>query len=186
MDYPVRMVSIDPGTNSVGIAVCEFSADWTQMVVVDATTIDLQRLLLRYEKTRAGIWGDRRAKLYILREAITRYLDAWRPVVVCSEAPYMGRFPQAFAALVEAMSAIAAGVSEYDPSLRMATWDPASVKQAMGVNGRSGDKELMRRAITLRPDIVMCTPIELLDEHAVDAICVGYTQFCNHIRGGVT
>ena len=91
-----------------------------------------------------------------------------------------------YAALTEAMTALSAGLYTYDPSIRLATWEPSAVKLAMGVNGRSGDKELMRSAITLRPDIVMCTPIELLDEHAVDAICVGYTQFCNHIRGGVT
>ena len=183
MTHPIRMVSIDPGTNTVGVAVSEFNNDMTKMVVVDAMTIDLQRLLLRYEKTRAGIWGDRHAKLYILKDAIARYLDAWRPVVVCSESPYMGRFPQVYAALTEAMTALSAGLYTYDPSIRLATWEPSAVKLAMGVNGRSGDKELMRRAITLRPDIVMCTPIELLDEHAVDAVCVGYTHFCNHIRG---
>lgn len=183
MTYPVRMVSIDPGTNNVGLAVCEFNADMTQMFVVDAMTIDLQRLLLRYEKPRADVWGDRHAKLHILTGAITRYLDAWRPVVVCSESPYMGRFPQAYAALVEAMTSLSMGLRAYDPSIRLATWEPSAVKLAMGVNGRSGDKELMRRAITLRPDIVMCVPLELLDEHAVDAVCVGYTQFCNQIRG---
>lgn len=182
MSYPIRMVSIDPSSNHVGIAVSEFDKDFNTMMVVDVTTIHLAKLVNRYEKEMMDVFSEKIAKLHILREAITKYLHAWNPCVIVSEGPYMGEFAVAYAALVESISAIRAGIKDYDPSLILNIIDPATVKKGAGVSGKSGDKELMRVAIDLKSDLTLTTPSILLDEHAIDAVLVGYCYFKDKIK----
>lgn len=102
---------------------------------------------------------------------------------VASECPYMGRFPQAYAALTECLTSIRSAVHDYDPTLVLHEIDPATVKMNVNVNGKSGDKQLMTNAVTelIKTGRILNTGlvnIGLLDEHAIDAIAVGYA----HIR----
>lgn len=180
---PMRMVSIDPGTSTIGVAVHEFDDRLLKMIVVDAATIDAGFLAHRYYEDRVRTHGDKHARLYALRIAILRYLNAWSPATVCCEAPYMGRFPQAYGALVESISAIRYGIELYDPAMRLYLFDPATVKVAVGVSGKSGDKNAIRGAIRRQADLELRVNVDLLDEHAVDAIAVGYTHFASNIRG---
>lgn len=180
---PFRMVSIDPGTTTLGIAVSEFDDDLSRMVVVDAMTIRGDILAKRYNPEYILRHGDRNARLIALRGALKRYFDTWLPTVICSEAAYLGRSAQAYAALIEAVSMIRYACELYDPSIRLETFTPSEVKVGVGVGGRSGDKELMRAALEKVEDLWIQVPLDSLDEHAIDAIAVGYVKFMTNIRG---
>lgn len=169
-----RIVSFDPGTGSLGIAVLDYNAENKTHVVEYAATapIDKQyrKQLLLIEK-----FGDRIAKLQTVKEVVSSILNYWEPSLVASEAPYMGRFPQAYAALVECVDAIRKGTNEYDIFMPLKTIDPATVKKTLGVSGKSGDKTLILKALEKREDLLFKEGVNLhsLDEHALDAIAVG-------------
>jgi hypothetical protein len=50
-------------------------------------------------------------------------------------------------------------------------------KNANGVKGGSRDKEDMRKAIIANPSIVSTKDFNLLDEHSIDSIGIGYCYF---------
>lgn len=179
---PIRLFSIDPGSNHVGFAMSEISSDFKSITVVDATTVNLPKLLNRNEQPRAKLFGDKVAKLHILRHAVTRYAEAWNPLCVVSETPYMGKFPQAYGALMECYFSIRLGLSDYNRSMILHGIDPSSVKASVGVNGRSDDKELVRKALLKLPDLILDVQLLHLDEHAIDAIAVAYSYYKSNVR----
>ena len=81
----------------------------------------------------------------------------------------------AYAALVECLDAVRRAVIKYDETLSLTVIDPARVKKAIGVSGKSGDKTLVRAALSTMEAFTLMTDISLdkLDEHAIDAIAVG-------------
>lgn len=94
------------------------------------------------------------------------------------EAPFLGRFPQSYAALVEAVSGIRRAAIAYNVLVDFDHVDPPSAKKAVGVNVKSKDKEEVMEAITKLPDVVYDTDTNILlsylSEHASDAVAVGY------------
>lgn len=181
-DSLFRIVAIDPGTNALGLAVLDADIATGHLFVKDALTIDVARFINRYPQV-ATVHGDRVAKLYGVERALMKYFMAWQPARVVSEAPYMGRFPQAFGALVECVTAIRRALMNYNRSLPLASLDPATVKKSIGVSGKSGDKEAILPALKKRTDITFLIDVDALDEHARDAIAVGYAYYQSLAEG---
>lgn len=182
LNAPIRIFSIDPGTNNLGFAMCEVSPDFNTLTVVDATTVKLMKLLNREEQSRAEYFGDKIAKLHLIRKAVARYADAWEPLALVSETPYMGQFAQAYGALMECYCSIRLGIADYNKSMILHGIDPSTVKCSVGVNGKSNDKNLMRIALTKLPDLILNVSLWELDEHAIDAIAVNYSYFKNKVK----
>ena len=184
MGRPVRIISFDPGTNKTGVAISEVSDDLTHIRIIHACTINLDKMVRRDGSDKADQMGDKHAKLAILKQAAYRLIVAWAVDFACSESPYMGSFPSAYAALTECLDTIRDAVHEYDPSMELYTIDPATVKKAMGVSGKSGDKNAMREAICSpfieQQGLILEVDIDTMDEHAVDAGCVNYCYFRQH------
>lgn len=173
-----RILSIDPGSNSMGIAVIDVSPVDFKPTVVHAATVNVHALLSHYETT-AQMHGDRIARLIAVEKTMYKLLSVWEPEMVVSESPYMGRFPQAYAVLVDCLSAIRRALNDYDPTQMLHTIDPASIKKAVGVSGKSGDKEAMKRAVRALSDLSVdtCLHMSEIDEHSNDAIAAGYAQY---------
>lgn len=119
----LRIVSVDPGTNSLGVAVLDLDIFNNSIVVQHAFTIDIQKHSARYSQINL-VHGERVAKLHAVRQALYRFYCTWQPDHIVSEAPYMGRFPQAYAALVECVSSIRYAVMEYHQAKPLNTIDP--------------------------------------------------------------
>lgn len=181
-DSIYRILAIDPGTNALGVAVLDVDIDTHIVTVKHATTIDVSKLCQHYPQLIA-IHGERVSKLHAVEVSLYRLFRAWRPDEIVSESPYMGRFPQAFAALIECISSIRRAIMEYNRALPFPTIDPASVKKSVGVSGKNGDKEAMKTAIQIQSDLVFELNVDDLDEHAIDAIAVGYAFYKNHTQG---
>ncbi len=175
-----RLLAIDPGSKTMGVSLLEFDFDTRENWVLDSFTIDADRRVGTISYV-SDYHGDRATKLLTHHRALKRLLEEWEPDAVVSESPYMGRFPQAFEALTDTMNVIRSAVREYNMFLHLHKFDPATVKTAVGVSGKSGDKEAIRRALQGLPDLRFTESVLLseLDEHSVDSIAVGYA-FTKH------
>lgn len=177
-----RIVSIDPGTNALGAAVLDIDPVTGHITVEHAVTLNVAKLSQQFPQIVA-VHGERVSKLYAVEKHLLKFYMAWIPDSIVSEAPYMGAFPQAYAALVECVTSVRRAVMSFIKTMPLYTIDPASVKKSIGVSGKSGDKEAVRAAIQLVPNISFNVDIATLDEHAVDAIAVGIAHYKSLMTG---
>lgn len=177
-DPTYRIFSIDPGTNTLGVAVIDVDLQQGTAIVVEAFTVQGDRLYQQYPEV-IEVHGERVAKLIAHEENLKRLLYQFQPHCVVSEAPFMGRFPQAYAALVECIGAIRRAVMAYNSAMALDMIEPSVVKKAVGASGRGSNKEDVARAIQSLPDLSYCPWIDpqQFDEHTSDAVAVGYCQF---------
>ena len=171
----LRVLSIDPGTNALGLSVHELNLTEGTMIVLDAHTVNVPRVMNLYCSDTLFYQGEKIAKLKAVEYAVSNYARTWEIERAVSEAPYMGKFPAAYAALVSCINAIRSGCSFYDSKLYLEVIDPATVKKMLGVPGNSGDKSLITKAIE-KSEIIDTSTVDLsaLDEHSLDSIAVGH------------
>ncbi len=173
-----RVLSIDPGTNHLGYAIMDvdYANSHEPIALVEVGTLNAA-VLSRPYTTLLEVHGEKVTKLYALEQAIKRILEAFKPDIIVSESPYMGSFPQAYAALVECLKTIRSALIEHNPCMPLHIIDPASIKAAVGVSGKSGNKGLMTEAVAglvSKNAIITDVDIATLDEHSVDSIAAGY------------
>lgn len=193
----IRIMSIDPGGTTTGIAITDLDMLTGKCYIVDSHTIHLDKLIKRKYGHNVIIYGEKFARIIALKEAMTKLLVAWQPEYIVSEGPYLGSFVTTFASLTSCVMAIRLAIYEWEPYKDVTVLDPATVKKAVGVSGKSGDKNLMRIAVAKRGLIFTDVLLEKLDEHSVDAIAVGqayielfirrqyeFTQSCLSDKGG--
>lgn len=172
-----RFIALDPGTETLGVSVFDINFAERRAYIPLVTTFKASRSNY-YNDQDGNVFGDRYARLDAHRHALIQLFASYQPAAIVSESPFMGRFPQAFAALTECMSMIQSAIREYSYSMRLETVDPMTAKQAVGVSKRGSNKELVREGVLKIPDIVFlnCDP-STLDEHSIDSIAVGYSRF---------
>jgi len=167
-----RVLSVDPGTTHTGFAIVEKDLSTGEIHVPMAFTVhrkDLVRnkpfLSEQYEEREVAVMG------YSL--SFRNLLLTWEPTVVAVETSYMERFPQAFKALNELSISFIRETMSWDPTVPYKKVTPSAAKVAMGVKGNSSDKDHMRQALFGMPGVWLPQYASALDEHAVDAICIG-------------
>lgn len=176
-----RILSIDPGSDTLGIAMIDVDLVHHTATLTHTNTLHAGRAI-RHLPFTVETFGERQARLNTHACGLRDYLFSAHPHCVISEAPYMGRFPQAFETLVECMYMLRGVVAEYDPSMCMETIDSPSAKKSVGAPGKrpkgmSKDdyKETVRHGIQGLSKLRLAPGITLAycDEHAIDAIAVG-------------
>lgn len=177
MRTPWRLVSIDPGTRKSGFAVLEIHPVTGELFVVDAWTLDVDKITEREHGELIYLHGMGVARQIVLQDSLWRILDAWRPATVASESPYFSGLVSTFRRLTEAVAAFRVAVTRYDAFMQLFTYEPSVAKTALHVPGNSNDKELVREAIRAHPTLCRFIDLDLLDEHAVDAILIGYCHY---------
>lgn len=183
----MRILSIDPGTNFLGISIMDVVVNESyykpELDILHCASVNIESLAnALYGETLVLNHGLRQAKVIACKELLTKMLNEWQPTVVAIESPYMGRFPQAFSALVECMQALKLAVIEYDVTLEINAYDPSTVKKAVGSAKISSDKNAVKTAMN---KIFNDFNFEDLDEHAIDSLAVGYTCYktwLNHYK----
>ena len=172
----VRVVSIDPGMN---MGICVSNLDFTQqkqeVLFVDTFYIDKKKK--GFEDKPYGLASNALINTQTIRKLIGDVLQEYQPDVVICEAAFLGKFPQACASLCLCLNAIETAVFDYDYDVGFYTFDPPTVKNAMGVYGRSKDKDDMQKALMKNERIISEKDLSVLDEHSVDSICVGHCYF---------
>lgn len=178
-DSIYRIVSIDPGTKTAGFAVVDVDiAKRTYLVKMVKTLKGAHALLgkkplLEYHSARflRNIWFFAR---------FTEILEEYDPYTVAAEAPFFGRLPAVFGALIEQRSFFLAALYNWDRGHPYYLYSPSEVKKAVGVKGKSNDKEDMRKALAKRNDVLYDSGVSLddMDEHEIDAVCVAIKHAC--------
>jgi Holliday junction resolvasome RuvABC endonuclease subunit len=182
MEHPntsiYRIVGIDPGTNTLGVASLGFDLEQKTLALEEATTFTANHLTHRFPGM-VDVHGERFARIHTHRCRLLEYFQTRQPHAIASESPFFGRLAQPYAALTECVYGIRLAVQDYDCLKPLNTYDPATVKKNIGVSGKSGDKDAMRRAVLALPFIQphQHPYLATIDEHAIDAIAVGYSHF---------
>jgi len=177
---PLRIIGIDPGTDTLGVSVLDVCLATNRILLQQSSTFSGNQMARNY-RWLSDVHGDKVARLKAHEDNLTDLFHQLRPHEIISEMPYMGKFPAAFAALVECMNAIRNAVIRYDERMPLVTVDPPTVKNTLGVNGKSGDKTLMQRGILQlvasgRIENPTGMDVTLLDEHSIDSIAVAYVR----------
>ena len=179
-DPTYRYIAIDPGSNTLGLSVFDVNLVTMEESVLEAVTFNGEKLSARSPYVNE-VHGDKFARLKAHEENLVRLMFKWKPNAVICESPFLGRFPQAFAALTETLSMIRRAVYAYDPTICLETVDPPTAKLAVGVSGKGKDKEDVRQGVLkLREQGVkfnMVARLEDLDEHSIDSIAVGHHKY---------
>lgn len=172
-----RVVAIDPALDKLGISVLDVCLVSRRIFIRYAETIDAVAGANKYPEVISH-FGLRQAKLTYHEYYLTKFFERWQPHSIVHEAPFLGRFPNSYAALVEAVHGIRNAAINYSVLVDFDSVDPPSAKVAVGVSGRSKIKEEVMEAITKLPNVVYDREtnilLEYLSEHASDSIAVGY------------
>jgi Holliday junction resolvasome RuvABC endonuclease subunit len=178
-DSSFRVVGLDPGTETFGVAVLDLSLQTGEIVVVYSETLALQKLLRHHNyRSEEETYGGRTARLMALEDSLFNLFEQLQPHAICSESPFLSRFPEAFAALTECVSYARRAVCRYDRYLPLEVVDPPTAKKAVGMKVKRGmTKDDVKIAVAKLPiRYAEGIVLEDLDEHQVDAIAVAYYQ----------
>lgn len=170
----VRVMAIDPGTNTLGVAILE-QKETGEITVLDVRTHIASKMTKRYPHLLYQ-YGDLQTRLYAMKESLKRTIQYWTPDLVVCESAYMGKFAHSFMALTQVKEMLFQVVRESDPMLSLVFIEPSVAKKAVGVNGSRHDKDGVRDALLTLPllQFNQTIPFTNLDEHSTDAIAIGY------------
>lgn len=170
------ILGVDPGLNHTGVAVFQIDAYNRLIQSIIAFTIHTNQLA-----DTTGIddelHTDRIIKLYKLKHSIQETIVKVNPVVIACESPfYNTKFPMAYAALVEAIDFIQSAAIEINGNIFFRTIEPLLVKKTVGAGMTKGKLDV-KTAIANTPHLMRALQmnLDLLDEHSIDAIAIGYT-----------
>lgn len=172
------LVAIDPGLNNIGVAVFQFQTNPLKILTINAFTIKEERV-----EDRTCLDGEYIAEQVVKRtrmvNAVLTVLKKVSPEALVSESPFFDRRkPGSFAVLTEVINDIFSGTLRFNNNIRISMVAPLLVKHTLGVAGQKG-KEVVKEAMSQTQEVleVLESDFDELDEHAIDAIGVGYTYF---------
>jgi Holliday junction resolvasome RuvABC endonuclease subunit len=180
--YP-RLLGIDPGSETLGVACLSVDANTLEIVNTQAITFIGSKLGMNPWMT--NVHSARFARIAAHKENLKRVFSQTLPVAIACESPfYNPRRPNAFEVLVETLDMIRQAVWEYDQHLALDLVDPPTVKISVGAKGNA-DKDVMRAKILALPNLNFTgsIPLHLLDEHSIDAIAVAYSKLQQYRNG---
>lgn len=173
-EQPYRICAIDPGTDTLGVAILDVYLIRRIIRVVEVRTFRASDHFASVQHFNY-LHSDRTLRMYWHGINLTNLLFAWMPQAVIAEAPYMGRFPAAYEALVECRAMIRQAVWDYHPGIPLLLVDPPTAKKSVGAIVKKGSKENVQESVLKLPFVEWYQPlgIDQIDEHGFDAIAVG-------------
>lgn len=182
-DETVRIMSFDPGTDTLGLAVSDANFATGQVSVIHAETFKASKYVNLHDEYQLTqeTYGDRQARLQSHHDRVLMHMEHWLPHIVVSESPFMGMRAQAFEALVECVNTLRWATYHFNPTVPLEVISPMSAKKVVGASGRGKDKHDVKDCIVSLMNQHYLTyqgmvPFDNLDEHSIDAITVGYAM----------
>lgn len=186
MDNIYRVVAIDPALDKMGLSVLDINVDTKFITIVHTETVDGVWGATKYPEVVQS-FGMRNGKLKYHLDYLTECFRRWKPDSIVHESPFLGRFPQSYAALVEVVLMIRMAAMRYDFMVDFDYVDPPSAKKAVGVSGKSKDKTEVMDAIRKLPKVIYDSEtnnlLDYVSEHESDSIAVGYWKIQKLFRG---
>jgi Holliday junction resolvasome RuvABC endonuclease subunit len=167
----IKIVALDPGLNNTGVSSILFDYNSRSIVGIAAYTIKTEDLIKKHYMT--NYLDDRTIKQLMLKEKFIETVEFFKPDVVISEAPFFySSKPVAFKALVEVINLFKMVLAESYPQTPFVQLEPLMVKKhvkSLNIHDKDSTKEALE-VLGLSKYLLLNT----LDEHAVDAISIGY------------
>lgn len=173
VDRSARMLSLDPGSRTMGLAIVEYDYLSKKRSILFTVTLDVDEGLKSYRQMEE-VLGTRPVRLKLIKEFLTGHLQDFQPDIVVMESPFAGSNVQAFKILVDVMKMIEEATTEYGANIALLKIDPPTVKKVHGVPGNSSDKSLMLAAVSNVSELELSDGLCFKDmsEHEIDAIAV--------------
>jgi len=163
----MRLISIDPGTTTCGIAIWDIGDNFN---IIDLTSFTLVIDRDIYLETRISM----------IRDYIFNIIKDVEPFQLIHESGFIDRFrPQAYGPIYAVIYNIREAFKlyfNYSDDERIFMYPPKNVKArlATGTADKSGMLEAVSSIDELKPFITLAET-----EHAIDAIAIGYTHLLN-------
>lgn len=184
----IRILGFDPGSSTFGTSVVDVSIKRKTPVCIATETIDATKLFKRSEhKAFIAVRGERDLRVMLIRRELRRIIEKWKPDVIISEAPFLGRKTvTTFEALTEVRVMVRELVWELYPHMRVLFVDPIRVKNYIGVSHIKTDKSDMHKAVHAFYDgRQKNNALADADEHSIDATAVCHVYYRRDILGEV-
>lgn len=184
-DDVIRILGIDPGTDTLGVAILDIDIESYEPTVVYGHTFKASKMI-DLTSTVVDRLGARAVRLRTHRTSLMEVFDATEPTLIAAETPFLkfGRV-SAFEALVECYAMMREVVWQYSPSCYLHRVDPVSAKNYVGVSHKGTDKNDVRRGVLAHfaGKVAKGVPIETFDEHTIDAIAVAHCLYRKRLLG---
>lgn len=168
-----KILSIDPGTTHTGYALLTVDHSQMKIVAAKAWTVHADKCITD-EDWDVHLYNERFARVKQHGAIFYHYLKKYQPVSVVCESPfYNPKRPNAYGALLEIVLTIRAALYRFDKWLYLHQIDPSTAKKNIGVPGNSNDKSLIKQSLLQHPDFKNAN-LQDFDEHAADALAIGY------------
>lgn len=177
------IIGIDPGSETLGLAVLEFDIDTLQIVSSRAQTF-VGSKMYQQDNWLSTCHSARVARIQTHKDNLISIFRQVDPLQIACESPfYNPRRPNAYGVLVEVLTMIRNAVIEYDVWKSLYLIDPPTVKKSIGAPGNA-DKNKMMECICNLPGLNFMDPVGLqnIDEHSVDALAVAYCRYLNLVK----
>lgn len=172
------LVAIDPGLNNIGVAIFVIDTRLLKILSISAFTIKEERVEDRSCMDEEYV-NEQTVKRSRMVSSVLTVIEKNFPEALVSESPFFDRRkPGSFAVLTEVINEIFSGTLRFNNNIRISMVAPLLVKHTLGVAGQKG-KEVVKEAMAKETELLalLQDDFEKLDEHAIDAIGVGYTYF---------
>jgi Holliday junction resolvasome RuvABC endonuclease subunit len=167
------ILAIDPGTRHTGFSIVHYTLNKPpELLFVETLNIDHELDTLKYVNT---LHGERFCRILAVCKQFSKLLLAYVPNLIACEQCYYSGIANPFATLTSLICALKLEAYNIDESLEFHMVEPSIVKQYVGVKGNTGDKELMRNAVS-KLDMVNLD-VNILDEHSIDSIAINVTAY---------
>lgn len=173
----IRIISIDPGEH-LGVSVWEYNTTTKERHLQCTFALD-SRFAKKYDWMK-GQYTDRAIMQYAYKNMFVKLFGrVWPHYVIC-ESNFAGRFPQAYAGLVEIVGcSVRAAILEFDSTIGLEMVDPISAKVAVGAPSKGGDKNEVKKRVGKLDNVIydLEANIDDLSFDACDSIALGYAFF---------
>lgn len=181
-DPTITVLSIDPGTNTLGLSVIEFNPITKSRRILTSTTLIGTQLSKKDYSIKDLIFDNvpnKQQRLRALTNNIYGKLDQYKPDIVVAESNFLKRGKvNAFEALVESLCAIREALNKYDDRLTLQIIRPNEAKRLVGTTVKKGmtkddAKDAVIKFIKTNKIDVSDVVLDDLSEHAIDSLVVG-------------
>lgn len=173
----IRLLSIDPGTTTTGMAFFELDLTNLHVQLVDALTIKANTTKGKYRHLSL-IQNDRLARITFIADVFQQYLIQFQPMMVITETAHMGKYTDAFEGLIHCISVLEYVLMHYSSSIPLEGVDATSVKKNLNaiLRGEESKNSVREKILELYQNRHFTTFVDIysLDEHAIDAVAVGW------------
>jgi len=167
MEY-INILSIDPGTN-MGVSIYTVSVPDLKILSIVTTVLNLSN-----HTTEDPFYDNLLLRTQVIQRYIGNLTIEYMPHVLAMEAAFVNsKFPKSVMYLSHYIAAINLSVTSINPFIKIFNYPPKLVKKLISNTGNA-DKDAMKVAVAMIPEITNHLDVNYLSEHEIDSLAIGY------------